>query len=243
MISTNIKEETLNIFNVLATPTQVFEEITREPRWRIAFLFVIVSNVAIGWFMIPAIQEPMRKIFARSFGDQNAGSAVSSMMRYFLLVQMVVEPLFKFLRWVVFASVLYVVCRFLIDRGDCSFKRFFSIVAYSEIIFILMSLLNILVVYALGLERIQSSSDLTTVNKGLEIFFAQTGSNTALMTLLSNLNIFSFWYIIILSIGVGAATGLRRYESIGVVGIAWLIWIVVSIVQPIMERGILTVVS
>ena len=238
----NLRSETLNLLTVLATPTEVFKELRESPRWKLAFVLVTISSMTIGWFMIPAIQEPLRKIYVRSFGAGAAESIVGSMMRSLMVIAMILETGIKLFRWVVLTSVLYFLSRYVTIKDDHLFKRLFTVAAYSEIVFIVMNLLNLLVIYARGLDRIENSADLTTVNKGLEIFFA-ADSNPPLMTLLSNINIFSLLYIVIFSIGVSVTTGLKRVGSIGFVSFAWLVWILLCMVQPFVERLVLEMTS
>jgi len=237
-----LQREVENLLAVIATPSTVFKEINQSPRWRMAFILVAVSSVMVGWFMIPAIEEPLRKIYARSFGEGAAGTAVASLMHQLMLISTAVEAIFKIIRWLVVASTIYFVVKYFTGNDDHLFKRLFAVVAYSEVVFILMGILNLLVIYLRGFDRIATSADITTVNKGLEFFFSP-GSNTELRMLLSNVNIFSLWYIGMLSIGVSVATGVARLVSLGFVVLAWAVWLVLCMAQPPMEKLIMGMIS
>ena len=153
VVKMNLRSETLNLLTVLATPTEVFKELRESPRWKLAFVLVTISSMTIGWFMIPAIQEPLRKIYVRSFGAGAAESIVGSMMRSLMVIAMILETGIKLFRWVVLTSVLYFLSRYVTIKDDHLFKRLFTVAAYSEIVFIVMNLLNLLVIYARGLDR------------------------------------------------------------------------------------------
>ena len=237
-----LRSETSNLFVVLANPSEVFNELNQSPRWKMAFILATASSIAVGWFMIPAIEEPLRKIYARSFGDGPAGSAAASMMRQLMVATIVAESAFKVLRWTILASTMYCLSKYLTGKDDRLFKRLFAVVAYSEIVFIVMSLLNLLVLYGRGLDRIKNSTDLTTVNKGLE-FLVAPGSNPPLTTLLTNINVFSMLYVAILSIGISIATGLTRSGATGIAALAWGIWIVICMAQPFAETLFLQMIS
>ena len=229
----------MNVLNVVALPTEVFADTNQVPRWRAPFALLVASSVVIGWFMIPAITEPLRRVYADSFGESTAETTVSTMMRYFLLLEILVEPMFKLLRWIVFAGVLYLLVLTVTRDRRKLFSRLFAITAYSESIFVLMSTLTVLIIYARGLDHIEGSSDLT-VFKGLDFFFpGEPSANLALTTLLTNVNIFSVWYIITVSAGIRLITGLNRFEAVGFATIAWLIWITLSIGQPSLVKVIL----
>jgi len=234
-----MKPEFMNVLNVVALPTEVFADTNQVPRWRAPFALLVASSVVIGWFMIPAITEPLRRVYAHSFGESAAETTVSTMMRYFLLLEILVEPMFKLLRWIVFAGVLYLLVLTVTRDRRKLFSRLFAITAYSESIFVLMSTLTVLIIYARGLDHIEGSSDLT-VFKGLDFFFpGEPSANLALTTLLTNVNIFSVWYIITVSAGIRLITGLNRFEAVGFATIAWLIWITLSIGQPSLVKVIL----
>lgn len=232
----SLRSETVNVLYVLATPTQVFEDINRDPRWRVPFLFVMISSLAIGWLMIPAVEEPMRKLYARSFGESSADSVISSIMRSLLIIEMVVEPFLRIVRWLLIASVLYFLCYLLFDNRRLSFRKCFSIAAYSETILILMSMLDLFIIYARGLDQVENSGDLRILNKGLEFFLTPTGTNRSLAALLSAITLPSLLYMMLISIGVSVVAGLKRSSSLGIVGITWLFWVTVCAARPFIDK-------
>ena len=165
----NLQQEFLNLFNILATPTEVYREINITPRWRIPFLFLVISSTTVGWFMIPAILEPMKKIFTSSFGQGSADAAISGIMKSILVAQLFIEPLLRLVRWLVLSAILFFIT-LLYGKGDSLlFKKLFSAVAYTESIFVLMSVLTILIIYVRGIDSIEATGGLT-VFKGLDFF-------------------------------------------------------------------------
>lgn len=235
----NPREEFLNVFLVLASPREVFTQVAESARWKIAFGVVIALAMLISWFMIPAIEQPLRKIYERSFGGNPGSTAAGAMMRSMIVIELLIEPAAKVVRWIVLSAGLTWLCRMLLDRRDISLKRFFPIAVYSESIIILVSLMNLLVVHARGLDRIETAADLNPVNRGLDSLILNTGSNPALTALLNQVNVASVLYLILLSSGVSAATGIRRTASIGVSGAAWLFWVTLCAAQPLFSTFLL----
>ena len=226
----NLQQEFLNLFNILATPTEVYGEINITPRWRIPFLFLVISSTIVGWFMIPAIMEPMRKIFASSFGQGSADIAIKGIMKSILVAQLLIEPLLKLARWLVLSAILFFITRLYVKGDFLLFKKLFSAVAYTESIFVLMSILTILIIYVRGMDNIGVMGDLT-VFKGLDFFLKGKDQNTTVVTVLSNINPYSIWYVITIAFGVSVFTKLQKSQAFIIAGASWLIWITISIVQ------------
>ena len=153
------KNEFLNLFNVIPTPTAVFEDLNRAPRWRFPFLFTLISYVIIGWFMVPIITQPMQQIYTDSFGEAGANAAISYVVKYTLILQVLIQPISKVIKWFAIAFSIYIFALVINKNTDGVFKKYFAIAAYSEIIFVLMSVFTILIIYAKGINTIESSSD------------------------------------------------------------------------------------
>lgn len=180
--------------------------------------------------MIPAIMEPMRKTFAASFDEAAAEAAMEGVMKSMLVAQLVIEPVFTFFRWMVFTGILCLLCLVFADGRAQLFRRLLSIVSYSEVVFILMSVLTLLVVYAKGIDSIQSIGDLA-VFRGLDYFLKVGESNAALATILNNINPFSVWYVVIIICGVSVVTELQKSKAIIVASVSWVAWIAVNLLQ------------
>lgn len=226
----NLQQEFLNLFNILATPTEVYREINITPRWRIPFLFLVISSTIVGWFMIPAIMEPMRKIFASSFGQGSADIAIKGIMKSILVAQLLIEPLLKLARWLVLSAILFFITILYVRGDSLLFKKLFSAVAYTESIFVLMSILTILIIYVRGMDSIEVMGDLT-VFKGLDFFLKGKDQNTTIVTVLSNINPYSIWYVITIAFGVSVFTKLQKSKAFIIVSASWLTWITISILQ------------
>jgi hypothetical protein len=237
-----LRKEFLNIFNILATPSEVFIDIKTTPRWRMAFFVVLISSVTIGWFMIPAMEQPMKSIYSKSFGESGAEAAISTMMRFYFMFEVILQPALIFIRWAMFSIMLYLLSRYLAAGVSVSYNQIFSATGYCEIIFILMNMLNVLIIYAKGLEKIESGRDLT-IFRGLDFFMNYESRNTALTTLLTNINAFSIWYVIVISIAIRILTEMKRSVALFLSAICWLLWATLSMIQPILVKVIMETIS
>jgi hypothetical protein len=99
-----------------------------------------------------------------------------------------------------------------------------------------------LIIYAMGLDKIERPSD-TVIFKGIDFLLDTHNRNAELATFLSNFNIFSIWYILVISTGIRTFTGLKKIESFMLSGISWICWSVVSILEPLMTESVMNFMS
>ncbi len=227
----NSKEEFLNLFNVIATPADVYRAIQMSPRWRMPMMFLITTSLILGWLMIPAALEPMRKIFASSYGEGVATGVIERVMKVIAVTQLVADPVLKVIRWVVLSIALYFLSKLILDAGSLKFKEIFSIVAYTEIIFILMSVITTLIIYYRGVQAIETPADLNFF-RGLDYFLAGRGSPPPLLTLLGGINPFSLWYMVSIGYALHILSGAATLKCMLVTSIGWILWTSISLLEP-----------
>jgi len=236
------QKEIFHLFNIIPTPKEVFEDLNRCPRSRVPFLFLIVSSVIIGWFMIPAMVEPMRKIFQSTFAAAAAQAAINGVMKSMIIGQLFIAPAVSLLRWLALAGILYLLANMVAGNDGHLFARLYSVIAYSETIFILMNLLTLLLIYVKGIDGIESMHDLT-IFKGLETLLDDKNPSRILRSLLSAFNPFTLWYMMTVSIGVHQITTIGRMKSLGMVAIGWLIWMLLSNIQEFAAKLLVPVIG
>lgn len=232
-----LKKEILHLVDIIAVPAEVFRDLHSEPRWRFALVFLAFISVVTGWWMIPAVLEPMRRIFESTFSGGTADAGIAGARVYVAFVEMGVDPVSHALRWIIVTSGI-VIFSPLIGGEHVRFKNIFSIVAYGETIFNLERVLTVLIIYAKGISTIENEYSLS-VFKGLEWFFVDRNHPAVVITFLSNINPFSIWYITTISIGIGIAGGMRRAKTITLSVIAWLVWMVCALVGPYLGQLII----
>ena len=238
----NFPKEVVNVINVLATPLEVFEDIKNNPRLRVPAIVALVCSITVGWFMIEPSVQPLRIIYERSFDSESASAAISSMMKIFFVLRIVLTTVSIYIRWVLFSLLLMAMIRVYMGVTLLGFKETISLVAYCEIIFIAMSVLTVLIIYAIGVEKIERSTDLQ-IFKGLDYFMSSENRNAEVAAFLSNLNIFSVWYVLVISSGIRLLTGLKKLESLAVTGVAWLCWSTMAMLEPWITNSVIKMIS
>jgi len=220
----NLKREIANLINLLAAPAEVYNDINASPRWRMPAALLIIISPMIGFFIIPAAIEPLRRIYEESFGGRAAEIALQTSIHYFTIINVVIEPFSKIIRWVILSAAIYFVVALFNRNASLTFSKVFAIVAYSEIIFHLMDILTLLIIHARGIEQIITQTDLV-IFKGVNCFFDQNAIPSSLYNALNYLNPFAVWYIAVVSRGIQISAGTDYTASLIYVAISWCIWL------------------
>ncbi len=215
--------EFMNILNMTAVPSEVMEELKGAPRWRAPIIFSVAATLIVGWFMVPAMEQPLRAIYVRSFGETGATTAVSSAMKLYIVCTTGLQVTLIPVRWSLIAVFMIIFRRVLGKGSAADFRRLFSAVAYAEVVFVAMSVLTVLILYAKGIETIERPVDLI-VFRGLDYFLHDQTPSKILPGFLSSINIFSVWYVYLLATGMRIIGGEPGRRALGISAAAWCAW-------------------
>ncbi|MGC8596247.1 MAG: hypothetical protein ACP5MI_11680, partial [Candidatus Kryptoniota bacterium] len=128
------------------------------------------------------------------------------------------------------------ICILLDAPPEFAYPKVFSVVAYSEMIVLLMSVVNLLALYAKGIGSVQQVTDLQAI-VGLDFLIKDKMSNLPLFILLNSINVFTIWYLATLAIGVTVITGFRKIKSALIVTGVWLIGVAFQMVISAIWSG------
>lgn len=110
-------------------------------------------------------------------------------------------------------------------QGKIKFEQALILVLLVNLVIILGDLVNIGILFARGIENIHSQYDMAKT--GLNVLVSKDQTGTGLYTILSYINPFEIWYVILLIIGIRTVTGLSSMSSISITLIIWLLTIAV----------------
>lgn len=224
-----------NIFNVFATPTEVFQDVREKPTWLIPFLFIAVVALGVAFFTVPIIKRVTYLTLSSTMQQQQLQQAlaISERAAYFGIV---LAPLLLLFRWLFLATVLYFVS-ILLGAEQTKFKVFYAVPVYSELILALMEVVNILLLYIKGVENLQHSTDLQAI-VGLDYFLPDKVSNLPLFTFLNSVNVFSIWYVATLAVGVSVITNFTKLKSAVIVTTVWLFGVAFQVVLAMISSQV-----
>ena len=225
----------LNLVRILATPRKVTFELAKNPSPGPAAAAILLISVFIGWLMVPAVEQPMRRVLESTYGEGAAESALLLVSRYFFAIELVIEPLWKVFRWLLTAGILYFLAGLMETPGKLSFKSLFALTVYGETAIVVIDTLNVALIYYRGLGQIADERDLRLV-RGLDIVLSPDNQNIYLHTIFQCINPASVWYFILVGVGFSVMSGLTKSDSAMAAVTGWSGWVLSETARPWLSK-------
>jgi hypothetical protein len=190
-----------------------------------SFAALAVVGVALDWFAFEAaLQASLRQIPQRATPEMIQDAVAYLEGRRFINVAF--SPLKLGITIAVFSYVLYLVCSVSRPASLPARKHFLSVVVWSSWILMIDKAVGVVVRSVVGL--VNSNSGLAyTQPLGLGIISIHS-SDLGLLYALNAVNVFSAWYLFLLSVGVSILCGFGRLKSTLAVASVWLMAVLVS---------------
>lgn len=115
------------------------------------------------------------------------------------------------------ALILWIVIK--IFKGSASYMLVVCVAALSGLIDIISTVINTVLAIVMG--RLM-------VNIGPSLIFAKDSLNENMMKFVSHFDLISIWYLIVLGIGLAAASNLKSSKTIPAVFVLWIIWVCIA---------------
>jgi len=204
------------LIDVFTNPSALFERLRNRPGWLIPLLVGLVVTLVVQYFMHPYTSRATLGMITDSTQPQMAQALREAATK---------PPDWK----IIFQPIGYaVLC--LIGAGvltgltamftaTAKFKSIFSAFVYAKLVLIPAMLLSLLVVSLRGVDAVNSMMDILWT-AGPAMFVSE---NKFLFNVLTQINLFEAWYVVLLVIAVQKITGAKRGSSIAVVGVYWII--------------------
>ncbi|SRR5579871_473973 len=225
--------EPQRLVNTFIAPSKTFEDIRRNASWWVPWLISAIFALGFG---ITAVQ----KIDMTRFVQQQIEKSPSAQARLeratpaqreqgialqatITKVTFYVLPLFTLIGGLVIAAVLMAIFNFIMG-AEVPFARAMAVTFYAFLPGILKSILLGVSLFAISDPN---SIDLTNPMPTNPAFFLDPLGNKFLYTLLSYVDLFAIWYVVLLGMGFALASSNRKVSvssGITTVFIAYGIW-------------------
>jgi hypothetical protein len=215
------------IFGVLFSPNETFASIARRPTWAVPLLVIIVVSFAatavilprMDWDKIVAMQQEQIKERNPNVSQQQLDQ-MERMTKAGGKVFAWAAPVVFVIWYLLVAGVLLLTFRLM--GGEGNFSQAFSATLYAWMPQVISSIIGTIVAVARGgmLDPMQMATMVKT-NPG---FLADMKTQPMLFALLSSLDIFTIWTIVLLIIGFAALARVSKAKAAAIV-ITW--WVVV----------------
>jgi len=223
------------LLNVYAAPGEVFERIKGSPRrnslWAIPVTLAIIFGIVFTFvvFSDPAIQSQLRDRMekqldeqiakgqipperAEAAREQAASMAGGAMFKIFGVLGVIV---FTFLSVLVVSFVMMLVGKLAFKQAVLYGKVMEVVGASTMINGVLGTIVTMLLMLAVGSLY---------ATPGLALLISGFDPNNKVHLLLASINIFSLWYLGVLSVGLGKLFGVTTGKTaVWVVGL-WIVW-------------------
>ncbi len=211
---------------VLVAPGRTFKAIAERPTWIVALVALVAVSLLATVVITPRLdmEKIVREQIAQS-GRQVSADIVDRQIEFAQKFRWVLAGIGLVAQPVVYllvALVFWVLFRLL--GSELDFKRSFSVVVHGYLPAVVSGLLSLPVILSqptLDYERVRSGSFLYS-NPGA---FLGPGTSKALMSLLSSLDVFSLWSVVLLAIGYRVVGRVSRAAAIGGVVALWAVYV------------------
>ena len=218
------------LIGVLVAPGKTFRSIAERPGWLVAFLVVVLCPLLPGIVAKPRIDwgEVARHQIERSGVDipreqmEQQIEVTEKIGPFFIYA----APFFMAIGLLLFALVFW--GAFTLAGGEPGFKRSLAVTVHAMMPMVVASLLSVPVILGMSTippEVLEQGGYL----KSSLAAFAPEGTGIILVTLLSKIDAFTIWSLVLLAIGFTYSAKVKPKTAAITVGLLWLVWVVVSV--------------
>ncbi len=221
------------VISVLFQPTKTFQELRERPTWVAPLLLLLLCSGVAGWVAVHHVDpDAQRQMIRKTLEDRGMtgedldqgverGAAFYEKLRPFLPVIGLVGAVAVYLLVALLFWGL-----FNLAGGESTFPRAFSTNLHGLIPQALKALVMIPIILSKGVidpKALQSGSLLVSNLAS----FAPDDAALWVRTLLSSVDFFTLWSLVLLVLGFSVTTKVKRGTSTAVIVGCWLVWVAV----------------
>ncbi len=215
------------IVGVLFSPNETFASIARQPDWLVPLALMLVISLLAGILIAnrvdfaSAAREAMEE---KNIPPDRVESAVK-MTAAISKVASYCAPIFSVIGFLVIAGVLLLAFRLF--GGEGTFKQAFSVSVYAWIPGLLKSIITLVVLLT---RDSMSAEDLAIAVRSNLGFLVSMKSNPMAFAVLTSLDIFTIWVLILFIIGFAYVARVSKAKAATIVVTLWLVTVAFKVV-------------
>jgi len=207
------------VIGVFTSPGQTFESIDKKPSWIVPFIITVVIGLGFVYLTTDIItsdtltqqEEEMIEQGMDSAQIEQALGMTEKFMKFFLPAFTIVGPL---VFWAIIGGVFMFVGNVILG-GSSSFKKVYTVTAWSWLIHVLGSL--ILLPLVLAKETIMISFSPAAM-------MSDESRMTFMYQFLSKFDLFNIWFVAVLAIGLAVVYKMKTQKMVTAAFVVFLIW-------------------
>lgn len=212
-----ISEQFSRLTGIIFSSSKTFEELNNRPTWLVAFFTIGFGVILITFLISPFMMHAQAASLPSDMSLQQFESGLKFVQRY-QIIGIVLSPLFLIIKFIFTSAILWLIIQLF---SEVDFKRMFSVVVHCGVILFLGSIITFIILKLRGLQSIKSAADVQ-VSLGLDLFLRNPDLNLPLKAFLSNINVFSVWWIILISLGISIIAKISRTKATLITTFFWL---------------------
>jgi hypothetical protein len=210
------------VSGIFFEPKRIFTFLNSKPSWFFAFLLILLIGVVVAEITLPQNLLLQKEIVSQSPRVASAPGVLEKMTEITTgkRISTVISEIIKiFIGLILLTSFVYFLCNIILG-GDSSYKRVLSIITYTSFVTTLGAVLKTPLILAKNSADIQTS---------LALLMPEGDFTKIRYMLLSSLEIFSIWQIILIALGVTVLYKFSMAKALVATIIGWAILVVISI--------------
>jgi len=213
-----------NLINTFITPRKIFESLKEKPEWVTPFIIILVTVAITATLTIEMTKETMMMkqeeiMRERGLTDEQIEQAMKFAAGPFVMVTGAISAaIFTTIIFLLFALLLNIFIPLF--GGIGAYNRVFSVICFSAMVIVPADILKLILIAITRSPYVSTSLALFVPNLAKESFIYQ---------LLSGLDFFMFWEMILVSLGISITNEIKRDNAYIIVFIIWIASIFISI--------------
>jgi hypothetical protein len=212
-------------------PTKTFEDINRKSTWFVMFLVMAVLGLVLAYAMVShldTVAMMRQQMEARNMSEAQINQAIEAqqsnpLIKNLMYLGVIVAPIAQLVSYLVITGVLLLM--FIMMGAPLTFRKTLAVTVWGmSPAGIVNGLLSIVLLYIKNPDTIDATQGILMSNLAPLV---SSKANPFLHSVLGSLDLFSFWTIVMLSLGLPAISGKRltiQKAAMGVI-ILWAIYV------------------
>ncbi|HEX3067779.1 MAG TPA: Yip1 family protein [Thermoanaerobaculia bacterium] len=222
------------IIGVLFSPDATMASIARRPDWVLPLVILLVMSLVAG---VVIAQHVDFGAAAREAMEQNKNASQEQIDKGVKMaagigkVVTYLSPVLSAIGLLIIAGVLLLAFRLFGGEGD--FKQAFSVTCYSSMPGVIKSIIMMIIIVAKG-GTIPGQQLAILVRSNLG-FLVDYKANPMAFAVLSSIDIFSIWFLVLMIIGFAYLSRVSRAKSAVIIISLWLVVLCFKLIGPAMQ--------
>lgn len=205
------------ILGIFINPRETMEDIVARPSWIIPLALILISTVVSVFFLQELILDQAVKGMTTSNPNMTQ-EQIDQALPFIKTMTWVSVPLAPPIMYLIFAGLFLFVGNVILG-GQTNFKTAFSVVCWSGLISILGS--------AIMIPALRAKGEMTSITS-LSFLESSGDQGSPIYFLLSQIDLFSLWWLVVLGLGFAAAYKFASQKGLTTAFVVWGIFLVIG---------------